>query len=139
MVAMYETFDHTADLGLRVRAADLPGLLVEAAQGLTSLIVANPGDVRPVERRTFRVEGTETDYLLFDWLNELLYAFEAERMLFARFEVKPDETGLTAEAWGEPADQERHQLEHEVKAITYHGLRVEQTPDGWLAELIVDI
>jgi SHS2 domain-containing protein len=139
MADMYETFDHTADLGLRVRAADFPGLLVEAARGLTALIVENPAHVRPLEQRTFRVEGTEADYLLFDWLNELLFAFESERMLFARFEVRPDETGLTAEAWGEPADPARHQLEHEVKAITYHGLRVEQTPDGWLAELIVDI
>jgi SHS2 domain-containing protein len=139
MANMYETFDHTADLGLRVRAADLPDLLVEAARGLTSVIVANPADVRPVERRSFRVEGTEVDYLLFDWLNELLYAFESERMLFARFDVRVDEAGLTADAWGEAADPKRHQLEHEVKAITYHGLRVEHLPDGWLAELIVDI
>jgi SHS2 domain-containing protein len=85
------------------------------------------------------VDGTEADYLLFDWLNELLYAFESDRMLFARFEVRPDETGLNADAWGEPADPARHELEHEVKAITYHRLRVERTPDGWLAELIVDI
>ena len=42
-------------------------------------------------------------------------------------------------AWGEPLDRDRHELSHEVKAITYHGLKVEQTPEGWLAEVIVDI
>ena len=47
--------------------------------------------------------------------------------------------GLTARAWGEPLDRTRHDLQHEVKAITYHGLRVEPAPDGWLAEVIVDI
>jgi SHS2 domain-containing protein len=139
MPAMFETFDHTADLGLRVTGTDLPELLTEAARGLTAMIVANPGDVRPTEQQSFRVDGTDPDYLMFDWLNELLYAFESRRMLFARFEVHIDASGLTATAWGEPADPDRHQLEHEVKAITYHGLRVEPTTDGWLAELIVDI
>ncbi len=49
------------------------------------------------------------------------------------------EDGLTGVAWGEPLDHTRHELAHEVKAITYHGLRVERTADGWLAEVIVDI
>ena len=61
------------------------------------------------------------------------------RATFGSLEVHVTDAGLTGTAWGEPLDRERHQLEHEVKAITYHGLRVEQTPDGWLAEVIVDI
>jgi SHS2 domain-containing protein len=36
-------------------------------------------------------------------------------------------------------DASRHRMEHEVKAITYHGLRLEQTAGGWFAEIIVDI
>ena len=60
-------------------------------------------------------------------------------MLFSRFEVKVRPDGLTAAAWGEELDRERHELGHEVKAITYHGLKVEETANGWLAELIVDI
>jgi SHS2 domain-containing protein len=46
---------------------------------------------------------------------------------------------MSGAAWGEPLDRARHVLEHEVKAITYHGLRVEKIADGWLAEVIVDI
>jgi SHS2 domain-containing protein len=53
--------------------------------------------------------------------------------------VKFTDAGLSGSAWGEPLDRERHQLEHEVKAITYHALRVDKTADGWLAEVIVDI
>ena len=55
------------------------------------------------------------------------------------FGVEVGADGLRATAWGEPVDRARHELSHEVKAITYHGLRVEKTPDGWLAEVIVDI
>jgi len=136
---MYETFEHTADLGLRVVSPDLDTLFAEAAQGLTSMIVANLDQVKLVREVAFRVSGKSRDELLFDWLNEILYAFEAEHVLLARFEVHVGETGLEATAQGEPLDLDRHQLEHEVKAITYHGLKVEQRDGGWLAEVIVDI
>jgi SHS2 domain-containing protein len=60
-------------------------------------------------------------------------------LLLSRFEVHVRDGGLSATARGEPLDPGRHSLLHEVKAITYHGLTVEQTDQGWLAEVIVDI
>lgn len=136
---MYEIFEHTADLGLRVQAATLEQLFIEAAQGLFSVVVANPDRVNPLLTKKLYVEGNERDYLLFDWLNELLYLLETERFLLADCELQIDKQGLTATCRGEKFDTERHISDHEVKAITYHGLKVEETPDGWLAELIVDI
>ena len=117
----------------------LDELLAEASRGLLAMLVANPDAVRPVQTRTITLAAAEPAYLLFDWLKELLFRFEAEHLLFSRFEVQVTEGGLKANVWGEPIDWERHVLSHEVKAITYHGLKVEQTPDGWLAEVIVDI
>jgi SHS2 domain-containing protein len=136
---MYEIFDHTADLGLRVRAPDLETLFVEAARALFSVIVASLDDVRPVRERSFAVAGTERDYLLFDWLSELLYIFETERLVLAEFSVHLNAEGLSAVARGEPLDPSRQVFAHEVKAITYHGLKVEQTASGWQAEVIIDI
>jgi SHS2 domain-containing protein len=136
---MYEFFEHTADLGLRVRAGDLDTLFAEAARALFAVIVDNLDAVRPLQQVEVRLAGTDRDFLLFDWLRELLYRFDAEHLVFGRFEVRVTVDGLTGTAWGEPLDRSRHELAHEVKAITYHGLRVEQTADGWLAEVIVDI
>jgi SHS2 domain-containing protein len=136
---MYETFDHTADLGLRIRAPDLDALFAEAGQALFSVIVEDLTSVEPKQRLEFRLEGDEREFLLFDWLKELLYRFDSEHWLGSRFEVHVSQNGLEASAWGEPLDPARHRLLHEVKAITYHGLKVEQTRDGWLAEVIVDI
>ena len=136
---MFETFDHTADLGLRVRATTLDALFAEAATAVFSTIVEDLATVRPLTRVDIAVTGTDREYLLFDWLKELLYRFDADHLLFSRFDVKVTDAGLTAAAWGEPADWDRHVPNHEVKAITYHGLKVEPTPDGWLAEVIVDI
>jgi len=102
-------------------------------------LVANLDDVRCVEQRTYQIPGDEDDYLLFDWLNELLYTFDTERLLLTEFDVELHDGGLHAVCRGEPIDRARHDLEHEVKAITYHGLRTERDGDGWLAEVIVDI
>jgi SHS2 domain-containing protein len=136
---MFEFFEHTADLGLRVRAATLNELFAEAGRALFAALLEVPDGVAPAEEVRLEVAGDELDYLLFDWLKELLYRFDADHMLFCRFEVEVDKEGLKARAWGEPLDRARHELGHEVKAITYHGLRVEQEGGGWLAELIVDI
>jgi SHS2 domain-containing protein len=136
---MYEVFEHTADLGLRARAPDLDGLFVEAARALLSVIVEDLKSVQPRQRVDISLTGEDREYLLFDWLRTLLRKFDVEHLLFSRFAVQLTPTGLSATAWGEPLDPERHALDHEVKAITYHGFRVEKTADGWLAEVIVDI
>ena len=136
---MFELFEHTADLGLRVHANSLRELFIDAARGLLVMHVANPNDVRPLESKTISLTADGPAYLFFDWLSELLYAFETDKLLFSDFELKIDGNKLAAVCRGEPMDQTRHRMEHEVKAITYHGLRVEQAESGWEAEVIVDI
>lgn len=136
---MYELFDHTADLGLRATAGDLDTLFAEMARALTAAIVENPADVRPAQTFDLNLSGDERDYLLFDWLKELLYRFDTERFLMADCTVKVRDDGLSATVRGEMYDPARHTLCHEVKAITYHELKVEPTAEGWLAEVIVDI
>ena len=137
---MFETFDHTADLGLRVRAGDLNTLFAEAGLALGSILVEDPASVRPVCRVEVALPADAVEYLMFDWLRAILYHFEVDRMLVARCEVRVSPAdGLHAILEGEPFDPERHEMAHEVKAITYHDLRVEQAGDGWLAEVIVDI
>ncbi|WP_020474044.1 archease [Zavarzinella formosa] len=136
---MHEFFDHTADLGFRMAAETWPALLEEAAVCLFEAMVEEPSTIRPVQQVAMAIVGTEREYLLFDWLRALLFQAEGDGMLFSRFEVTETETGIIGQAWGEPLDHERHQLSHEVKAITYHGLSVVRTPTGWMAEVIVDI
>jgi SHS2 domain-containing protein len=135
----FETFEHTADIGLRVRTESLDDLFAEAGRAFFSLIVANPEAIRPVQQVEFELAGSRRDDLFFDWLSELLYTFATRRLLLAEFDVRVRGGGLSALARGEPLDRRRHELDLEVKAITYHGLKVEQAAGVWLAEVIVDI
>ena len=136
---MYEHFEHTADLGLRIRAATLEELFAEAGLALTAALAGRLDSVRPAEPRSINLEAADPVDLLHDWLSELLYLFETERLLFSRFDVSLPPGRLTATAWGETTDPARHEIELEIKAITYHGLKLESAPDGWLAEVIVDL
>jgi SHS2 domain-containing protein len=136
---MVEVLEHTADLGLRIAAADMDLLFAEAARGLMSLVVENPEDVQPEVSRVIELQARDVEGLLADWLTELLYLFDAHKLLLCRFSVKLKELALRAEVSGELIDPHRHHLLREIKAITYHGLGVRPTADGWEARVIVDI
>ncbi len=136
---MYEHFEHTADLGLRARAASLEEVLAEMGMALSSAIVANLDAVRPLQEERFAVAGDDEEDLLIDWLAELLYTFETRRLVFSRFAVKRTAEGIEAVAHGERLDPPRHEPNNDVKAITYHGLRLEREAESYLAEVIVDL
>lgn len=136
---MHEVFEHTADLGLRIKAQSLEMLLAEAGVGLFEIIAGDVGQIRPRVERAFDVPGTDPEWLLLDWTTELLAAFTVEKMLFREFAVTVHAAGLSGSARGEPYDPAAHTLAHEVKAVTQHELAVHKTPTGWEATLVVDI
>jgi SHS2 domain-containing protein len=136
-----ETFEHTADLGLRIVGRDLADLFEAAASGLYDVIVVNREDVRATETESVHLTAETLPELLLVWINELIYRSETRHRLYSRFEVRLDEgtPSLDATIAGEPIDRDRHVLDHEVKAATHHGLMVQPADDGWIAEVILDI
>jgi len=136
---MYQLIEHTADVGFRVTAPNLTDLLEESARALFALIVLNSHQIQPKTELQIKVLGDRADDLLLDWLSELLYVFDSQRIVFCRFNVHVAADGVSGQAWGEPLDPSRHQLGHEVKAITYHDLTVRRMDDRWEAKVIVDV
>jgi SHS2 domain-containing protein len=137
-----ETFDHTADVGLRVTADDLDDLFRTAAGGLFGYVVVNRDAVRAAEAEPVALRAESTAELIVAWLNELIFRLETRHRLYAAFDVtvSPDGRGLSGTVGGEPIDRGRHVLDHEVKAVTRHGLDLRRGADGrWVAELILDI
>ncbi|HLE02553.1 MAG TPA: archease, partial [Dehalococcoidia bacterium] len=71
--------------------------------------------------------------------NELIYLFDAENILFRRFEFQElHPTRLKARAFGEKVDPSRHPIKLGVKAATYHQLQVKKG-DGYRVQVIFDI
>ena len=137
---MFETFDHTADVGLRVTAPDLPSLFAEASRALVAAMLGADTDVNETRRLEIFLEAPDLVDLMHDWLAELHFYFETERFVCSRADVTVSEDGkLAAVAFGETLAPACHEIEMEVKAVTYHGLKVERGGEGWLCEVILDL
>jgi SHS2 domain-containing protein len=134
----FEIIDHTADVGIIAYGADMPQAFANAARGLFSLIV-ELDEVRETLHREIKVTATDEESLLVEWLNEFIYLFDAENIIFKRFDITQfSNTRLKAIAYGETVDSSRHKLKTGVKAATYHLLRVSKN-NGCKVQVIFDI
>lgn len=134
-----EYLPHTADLRVRLEAADLAGLFHEGAAVVREL-VAGRSAVNAGESRSIALQAGDPAELFYRYLRELLYLFATERFVPATVhctELSP--TRIAATVRGETFDRDRHETQPEVKAVTRHGLVVERRESSWIAEVIFDV
>ncbi len=134
----FEFIEHTADVGIRAYGADINEAFVNAARGLFSLIT-EIDDVEEVEYRDIDLTAPDQESLLVKWLNELIYLFDAENIVFKRFDItRLNNTQLKAGAYGEKVDNSKHKLKTGIKAATYHMLKIDKS-DGYKVQVLFDI
>ncbi len=134
----FEIVDHTADVGIVAYGAELSQAFANAARALFSLIT-ELDDVAELLYRDIELTAPDQASLLVAWLNELIYLFDTEQILFKRFDItRLSQTQLKARSYGEKVASSKHRLKTGVKAATYHRLRVEQG-DGCRLQVLFDI
>ena len=134
----FEILEHTADAGVIAYGTDLGQAFANAAQGLFSLIT-DLDDVDEVLRRDIELTAADREGLLVAWLNELIYIFDSQNILFKRFDITSlSDTKLRASIYWERVDRLKHELKTGVKAATYHMLKIDQN-DGYRAQVLFDI
>jgi SHS2 domain-containing protein len=132
----FEIIEHTADVGIRAHGATREELFEQATLGLANIIGIATG--RAGERVPLSVEADDLGGLLVDWLSEVLYLHEVRDALLAG--VHLDEVSeQRAAGYVELVERDGQVEGTQVKAITYHGLRVEPDRDGWMAQVYVDV
>ena len=135
----YELIDHTADIGIKVYAKELKEIFETAARAMFE-IIADLKNVKPREKRTIELKGSATDELLIFWLSELLFQYEVYQILFTDFVVdKISQFSIIANAYGQRFDKNLHEIKTEIKAVTYHDLKIEKVNFGWQAQVIFDV
>jgi len=135
----YRLLEHTADMGIEAVAESREELFAQAAYGLLE-ILSGSLEAAAREERIVEVQATDQEELLVSWLNEILYLFETKRFQPVDFEVEEvGWTAMKARVRGEPFDPERHPVQREVKAVTYHQLKVERNDGHWTARVYVDL
>ncbi len=135
----YEIIDHPADLGLRAFGETKEDLFINAARAMFDQI-ADLNSIGDTLQRSIAVEAPNLEELLVRFLSELLYLFTSQAFLLSKFKViRMGAQYLEAEARGEKFSPSRHQLKTEIKAVTYHNLKIDQDKTGWKAEVIFDV
>ena len=135
----FEVIDHTADVGIAAYGNDIREAFANAAYGMFSLIADLEGVVEDRISHKIDVQAPDQEALLVAWLNELLYLFDVDHVIFSRFEITElNQNRLQGMVYGERLDTSRHQLKTAVKAATYHMLKVEKT-NGFRVQVILDI
>jgi SHS2 domain-containing protein len=138
----YRFIDHTADVAADLTGGTLGELFLSAAQALTDTITELSA-VRPSVTQSVTLESGAVEDLLVDWLNELLYRFEVQDVLFSDGSVEVEDCDgrwhLAATVAGEPYDPARHPARVLVKSATYHGLNIRHEQGTWSARVVFDI
>ena len=132
----FEVVEHTADWSLRIYGRDLGQLLVNAAQGMASLLVADVSLLPADEERQFELEAFDTETLLVDWLGELAYLAEDDQLGFHQFELhEVSDNHLSAVVRGGRAER----LVKHIKAVTYHNLEIVKADSGLTVTVVFDV
>lgn len=140
-MADFEFIEHTADIGIRVYGGRAEDLFINAARGLFSLLVDYVPD-KKIEKKIVLEEGALED-LFINWLNELISLFYADKILPVEYNVVIHDDGikkvLEAVIRGEEFSPYENKVNMEIKAATYHNLKVEYKDNRWVAEVIFDV
>jgi SHS2 domain-containing protein len=139
----YEYLEHTADIKFLAYGKTLEEVFENAALAMFNVII----DTEKVSGETVRevfLKSPNLESLLVDWLSELLYLFEVDEIVFRKFQVKEikeegSEYSINARVSGEEFYSKNFPFETEIKAVTYNQLEIEETTDGWRAQVVVDI
>jgi SHS2 domain-containing protein len=135
----FEILEHPADIGFRAWGRTRKELFENAALALFSL-ACDLETVKESESRAIEVSGSEAETLLYAWLAELLGVAEAEHVVFRRAKVSSVSANrVQATAYGEAFDRQRHQRGTHIKAVTFHQLKMEESAEGWCAQVFLDL
>ncbi len=139
MDKQFEVIEHTADIGIIAYGREPGELMANAARGMTSLMI-DPLTVQPALSNKIELQEQDDVTLLVEWLNEIIYALDAEGLIFREFAVAISAgLKLSAVCYGEKLDAARHKLKREIKAATYHNLNIVKLNNVYSAKIIFDI
>lgn len=130
----HRSIDHTADLALEIWGESEVGVLEQAAVALAELLM-DGAEVAMAERRTVSIDALDREDRLVRWLSELLWLATGDGFVVARAAVAlRDDGGLSAEVDGAVLA-----VAQEIKAATYHDVRLAPDGDGWRARIVFDV
>ena len=134
--------EHTADILFQAEASSLGELFQECGMAVEESQIELKNVSQEVKKE-IAGENKNIEYLLFDFLDDLLFYKDSEQLIFSKFEIKVSEEDdkfvMNCKAFGEKIDPKKHEQKVDVKAITMHLFEVKKEKDLWKAQVLIDI
>jgi SHS2 domain-containing protein len=132
-------FDHTADVGLEGWGDSLAELFEALAEQLADLICPRK-QVAAEQTWEVAVKAEDVEALAVDFLTEVMVTMQADRFVLCSVHVREiTPNSVLAELEGECYRPDRHEMGTEVKAVTYHQLRIAREDHRWAGRVILDV
>lgn len=131
----FREHEHTADWELEAWAPDLAMLLEQAARGMYALSGVQL-EVNDPRERSIELHADDAESLLVRFLSELLWLEQKEGLGIDHFSIHVDGA---LNLWAELCGAKISKLDKEIKAVTYHNLKVEPTPRGLKVNIVFDV
>ena len=135
----FEILNHTADIRIRACGKDLKELFKHAAFGMFNILADLEG-ITTSTKLQIKLEAPDSEELLIEWLDELLYNFYTKHIIFSKFNIiELSPTKLTAEVKGRFIGENKNRLKTEIKAATHHDLKIREKDGYCTVEIIFDV
>ena len=136
----YNFLEHATDAFIEVRAKDLTEAFVTVANAVINIMV-DQDKVEVKEQKEIIAKGKDLRYLLFSWLEEVTFTLITEGFAISKVELNIKQNGeyqITAKAYGEVLDLDKHNYKVEIKAPTFHEMKIEQN-GGVFMRFLLDL
>lgn len=134
----YEILDHTADIGIKVKGESLPAVMEKTILAQRDLMAGNM-QVGSDEEREFIIDEDDAEIALVSILEEILYLFEHQKFAVSRCSVSVQKNKYRVQMKGSLYNPSKVKDGTEIKAVTYHQLKVKKEDDTWIVQVIFDI
>ena len=136
----YKFLDHATDAFIEVTAKDLKEAFLISGNAVIN-ITLDQDKVKETEQKEITAKGKDLRYLLFSWLEEVIFVLITEGFAIKRMELEIYENKgykIIAKAYGEPLDFLKHNFKVEIKAPTFYEMKIEQK-DGVFMRFLLDL
>lgn len=133
----------SADVAFEATGKTIEEMFESAGVAVLGTMITDPKKVQPKLKVTIKKTAPDTERLLFDFLDELIYLKDSKQIFFSQFKIKISKTelgySLIADSKGEKINPKKHDIIIDAKAVTMHKFEVKQTDTGWRAQVIIDV
>ncbi len=136
MKKKFEFLEHTGDIKFKIYGKKLENLFENCALAVSSIFSRN-GKIKSEVKKKISVSGKDNESKLYNFIDELIYLFDADGFVVSKAKVKILFDQIEATIYGDYSNN-YNDLDS-IKSPTYAEMYVKNKGNLWEAQVVVDV